>query len=166
MTRIEKIIEQGNDYLNWYHDNKPPPSRSKSDDIIIRPCTHPGCTTNVVINTGETLCNQHRSPSKRLIIEEPIMIIKEPKNVRVKPEEGPVVTKLPEEIKQVEPVVVKSVEDIKTSEEVQLDGLNARQIIDLVKELTGQEITICIKSKINIIRHAKIHLEMAGYKII
>jgi hypothetical protein len=108
----------------------------------------------VIINKGETLCNKHRSHPEIPIEDQSI-------------EEEPIVTILPEKSKEVVvPVVVKSVEEIKTSGEVQLDGLNARQIIDLVKNLTGQEITICIKSKINIIRHAKIHLEKAGYKII
>lgn len=157
MARLEKIVEQGYDYLNWYHDYKSPP-KSKNDDIIVRPCTYPDCTTNVIINKGETLCNKHRSHPEIPIEDQSI-------------EEEPIVTTLSEESKEVvvqelQPVVVKSIEEIKTSKEVQLSGLNARQIIDLVKELTGQEITICIKSKINIIRHAKVHLEMAGYKII
>ena len=152
-SRLDKIIDQAYDYLNFYHDNKYPVARNKKEDIIIRPCAHSGCRTNVVVSNGETLCEKHKSPKKKLLgdIKEAVTPEKQMKT------ENSVDNPVPQEVK---PTVVLSDKDI------QLNIMKARDIIDLVKNLTGHEITICIKSKINIIRHAKIHLEKAGYKIV
>lgn len=49
---------------------------------------------------------------------------------------------------------------------VDLTGLTSREIINKVKDLTGELITICVKSKINVIRHAKIILEKKGFTTI
>jgi hypothetical protein len=48
---------------------------------------------------------------------------------------------------------------------INIKGLSSRKIIDLVKKETGELITICVKSKKNVIRHAKIILQKKGYTL-
>jgi uncharacterized protein YpmB len=46
---------------------------------------------------------------------------------------------------------------------VSFDGLASKDIIAKVLELTGEKITICVKSKKNVLRHAGIILAKHGY---
>lgn len=64
------------------------------------------------------------------------------------------------------PVELKSKPNL-TSSEVSFENLSAKQIVSLVKDLTGVTIEICIKSKKNIIRHASLILKERGipYKL-
>lgn len=45
---------------------------------------------------------------------------------------------------------------------ININGLNTRQIIDLVKKETGEQITVSVKSKKNVIRHAKLIFKGKG----
>ena len=44
--------------------------------------------------------------------------------------------------------------ELGSQNEVSFENLKSKQIIDLVKDLTGITINICVKSKKNVIRHA------------
>jgi hypothetical protein len=46
-----------------------------------------------------------------------------------------------------------------------IKGLSSREIVDLIKKETGEAITICLKSKQNVIRHAKIILKKKGMRL-
>jgi hypothetical protein len=46
-----------------------------------------------------------------------------------------------------------------------IKGLSSREIVDLIKKETGESITVSLKSKQNIIRHAKIILKKKGIKL-
>lgn len=54
--------------------------------------------------------------------------------------------------------------DIK-KDEVSFENLTSREIITLVKNLTGITINICVKSKKNVIRHATNILKEKGFPI-
>ena len=49
--------------------------------------------------------------------------------------------------------------------EVSFEGLSSREIIEKVKTITGVAITICVKSKINVIRHAVNILKEKGFDV-
>jgi len=57
------------------------------------------------------------------------------------------------------------VADLPKNNEVSFEGLSSREIIQKVKEITGVAITICVKSKINVIRHAVIILKEKGFTV-
>lgn len=70
---------------------------------------------------------------------------------KVKPIRAPKVEKIKEQVK--EPVNVPAVAE-QPKDIPNLEALSGKQIIDLVKERTGQTITISVKSKQSIIKHA------------
>jgi len=55
--------------------------------------------------------------------------------------------------------------DLPKNNEVSFEGLSSREIIEKVKTITGVAITVCVKSKINVIRHAVIILKEKGFDV-
>ena len=127
--KIDAIVQAGLDQLErFYGADDESMKRAKK-----KKCGRNGCYETV--RQGVAFCPLHRKSNIPFLIGK-----NDPNKFRS-------ITTPPKE-----PVRVAPVEPVR----VILRGLSARQIIDRVKELTGETITICVKSKANVIRHAKI----------
>jgi hypothetical protein len=54
------------------------------------------------------------------------------------------------------------VTQVKEKLSLNIKGLSSREIVELIKKETGEAITVCVKSKQNVIRHAEIILNKKG----
>jgi hypothetical protein len=75
-----------------------------------------------------------------------------------------IIISVPKEPEMVDHVACCEVTDsLGNQEPIIFDGMASREIIARVQELTGEKITICVKSKKNVLRHAGIILAKHGY---
>ena len=67
---------------------------------------------------------------------------------------------------ETKPKIKRITHDISVGNQVSLIGKSAKEIIDIVKEKTGHHITICVKSKGSVIRHAILKLKEKGFSVL
>jgi hypothetical protein len=175
-TRIDAIVEKAYKYLDRFYESygeKIPkrkiPTREKTlfdnstfeENLILNElkkksqpnCKHPGCLE--LPRKGNRFCDLHFQtkpvskpplPKASPALPKPTL----PKPTLPKPQ--------PFSITDWAPPVTQ----VKEKLSLNIKGLSSREIVELIKKETGEAITVCVKSKQNVIRHAEIILNKKG----
>jgi hypothetical protein len=155
-ARIDAIVEKAYKYLDRFYENygeeapkgkSPiPPTRGKVtfDDTTFEGkktlvhCKRPGCLE--IPRKGNRFCDLHFNVKAT------------PKQSKRRPKPQPF------SITNWTPPVIQ----VKEKLSLNIKGLSSREIVELIKKETGEAITVCVKSKQNVIRHAEIILNKKG----
>jgi hypothetical protein len=180
--RIDEIVEKAYKYLDKFYESygeeipqRKSPTREKTifdnvtyeENIILHElkkknpgqCKQPGCTE--IPKKGNRFCSLHFSKPvlpKFLSPKIPSKPAPLPKPPITKPVTKP--TPQPFSIENWSPPA-----PVKEKLSLNIKGLSSREIVELIKKETGEAITICLKSKQNVIRHAKIILKKKGMRL-
>ena len=188
-TRIDAIVEKAYKYLDRFYESygeKIPkrkiPTREKTlfdnstfeENLILNElkkksqpnCKHPGCLE--LPRKGNRFCDLHFQtkpvskpplPKASPALPKPTL----PKPTLPKPTlPKPTLPKpQPFSITDWAPPVTQ----VKEKLSLNIKGLSSREIVELIKKETGEAITVCVKSKQNVIRHAKIILKKKGMRL-
>lgn len=178
-ARTDAIIEKAYKYLDRFYENhgEEIPKRKTStsqtrekvtfDDSTFEEtlihnelkkkdpahCKRPGCME--IPRKGNRFCDLHFKPKSK---SQPIKIFSPKPVTKSKPQPFSIETWTPPR-QSTTPTPV----DEKLS--LNIKGLNSREIVELIKKETGEAITICLKSKQNVIRHARLILKKKGMKL-
>ena len=154
-SRIDDMVNRAFSDLDRFYSNyefKPKPSSKldKPEKVAHKKacfCQFPGCYKKS--EPKKTFCSQHilenKNNKQETIKSTPKIIYR------------PVILPNSKPPKPVPPPPKKLSINIK--------DLSSREIVDLVKKETSELITISLKSKKNVIRHAKIILQKKGYTL-
>lgn len=178
--RLEEIVKEANEKLDLFYsaygewNGSGKVSSTKSSR---KRCKHVGCLKVVPRDDDSSYCKEHQRQqsliAKRIESEidmdglDDLDPLHEAPISRTKIINRPLPPKVEPQPKIIKPVKEeRPLPPAKPSRKViSFEGFSSRQIIAHVKELSGKDITICVKSKINVIRHAKLILEPLGYTV-